>query len=309
MIDILKPVKKNIAEVILEKDFEIDLLLCGFFARGHILIEDIPGVGKTTLVQALAASLGLKSSRVQFTSDLLPSDVLGTQVYESETRSFRFHQGPVFSELVLGDELNRASPKTQSALLQALEEREVTQDGKAYPLPEFFYFVATQNPKTQIGTQALPESQLDRFLLTLSLDLISPESEIFLFQGSDPRKKLRNLKATVTSSQLRELREQTDLIHISAPVAQLISQILQHFRNSSFPGTLSTRSGLALAQAAKAWALMKDRSFVIPEDLRELCPYVLGHRILPREPVTLGQKEVRKALEEISFSPLQGLPP
>jgi len=268
------------SKVVLDKSGEIRLAITCLLAGGHLLIEDLPGVGKTTLVQVLGKLLGLKTRRVQFTIDLLPADVIGGQVFHPQEHKFVFHPGPLFSQLVMADELNRASPRTQSALLQAMEEGEVSVDGVTWPLPKPFYVIATQNPHQQTGTFPLPESQLDRFLMSLELHHASRETEVRILQGEDPRHLLQKLSALFSEKEINEALSSVEKAQVSATVAGYIGDLLERTRRPGFEGTpLSTRAGMALAKAAKAWAFLEGRNYVRPEDVQQVLVPVLGHRL------------------------------
>jgi MoxR-like ATPase len=246
------------------------------------LIEDIPGVGKTTLAHALAITLGLKMNRLQFTSDLMPADVIGISIYEREKNAFVFHPGPVFSQVVLADEINRATPKTQSALLEAMEERQVTAEGKTYPLPHPFFVLATQNPLNQVGTFPLPESQLDRFLMCISLGYPDAAAERALLMGNDRRQMLQTLPTVMQVSELIEAQKAIKQIHCSPSLLDYLQKLLQETRrNGLFNTGLSPRAGLALLQAARAWAALEGRDHVIPEDVQAVFIPVAAHRLHP----------------------------
>lgn len=268
------------SKIVLDKEAEIRLAVTCLLAGGHLLIEDLPGVGKTTLVQVLGRLIGLKTRRVQFTVDLLPADVIGGQVYHPQEHRFHFHPGPLFAQLVMADELNRASPRTQSALLQAMEEGEVSVDGITHSLPKPFYVIATQNPHQQTGTFPLPESQLDRFLMSLELHHAQKETEIRIFQGEDPRQQIQKLEPLFSEHEIEKIIKNVEKIKISSVVAQYIGDLLEKSRVSGAEGNpLSTRAGLALARAAKAWAFMDGRDYVRPEDVQSVLVPVLGHRL------------------------------
>ncbi|MFA5940049.1 MAG: MoxR family ATPase [Sinimarinibacterium sp.] len=267
--------------IILGKPAQMRLAMACLLARGHLLIEDIPGVGKTTLALALAKVLGLEFQRVQFTSDLLPADILGVSVYESREGGFRFHPGPIFAQLVLADEVNRASPKTQSALLEAMEERQVTIEGATRRLPDPFFVIATQNPTEQIGTFPLPESQLDRFLMRISLGYPPPEAERALLQERERRSLLEELTPVLTPAELITLQGQVQQIRTAPALVDYLMALIQ--RTRELPGLrtgLSPRAGLALRRAAQAWALIEGRSGVIPEDVQAVFVSVVNHRLL-----------------------------
>ena len=267
-------------QIILGKERQIRLAFACLLARGHLLIEDIPGVGKTTLAHVLAQILGLDFQRIQFTSDLLPADVLGVSVYDRESASFKFHPGPIFAQLILADEVNRATPKTQSALLEAMEEHQVTIEGETRPLPEPFFVIATQNPMHQIGTFPLPESQLDRFLMRIDLGYPDARSERALLQGSDRRNMIAQLKPSMDGGQLAALQEYVRTVHVSAALLDYLQALLEFTRLSPlYDCGLSPRAGLALLHSAQAWALMEGRDYAMPEDLQVVLPGVVGHRL------------------------------
>lgn len=268
-------------EVILGKPHPIRLALTCLLARGHLLIEDLPGVGKTTLAHALAVSLGLRFNRIQFTSDLLPGDVIGVSVYDREKGSFKFVPGPVFAQVILADEVNRATPKTQSALLEAMEEHQVTVEGETRTLPEPFFVIATQNPTHQVGTFPLPESQLDRFLMRISLGFPGPAAERELLAGSDRRRLLATMQPRMNPDELVAAQVQVDAVHVSPALLDYVQALLRFSRSAPyFKSGLSPRAGLALVQSARAWALLEGRDYVIPEDVREVLPHVVGHRLV-----------------------------
>jgi MoxR-like ATPase len=270
--------------VILGKSRQIRLAVACLLARGHLLIEDIPGVGKTTLAQTLARVLGLQFQRIQFTSDLLPADILGVSVYEQARAGFQFHPGPIFAQLVLADEVNRASPKTQSALLEAMEERQVTVDGQTRALPNPFFVVATQNPNYQIGTFPLPESQLDRFLMRVELGYPPAEAEHAMLREQDRRELLATLSPALSPADLLELQAAAGRITVSDALVEYLLAIVRHTReNPRFREGLSPRAGLALRRSAQAWALMDGRNSVLPEDVQAVLPAVVTHRLLPED--------------------------
>jgi len=271
-----------VSSIILGKEQTIRLAINCILANGHLLIEDLPGVGKTTLAHALAKSLGMDFSRIQFTSDLLPADILGVSVYEQSTNQFHFHKGPVFSNMVLADEINRATPKTQSALLEAMEEHQISMEGETRPLPDPFFVIATQNPTYQIGTFNLPESQLDRFLMKLSLGYPDAAAEKKLLMGTDRRDLLTELSSAVTPEQLKELQLTVSKVHTSDAIIEYIQQIIQQSRNTANIAIgLSPRAGLAVLHSARAWALMNDRDHVLPDDVQAILISVIAHRLKP----------------------------
>ncbi len=282
--DRLDQVIQQVGSTILGKERAIRLAVTCLLARGHLLIEDLPGMGKTTLAHALARCLGLQYQRIQFTSDLLPADILGAAVYERQRETFVFHPGPIFAQLILADEINRATPKTQSALLEAMEEGQVTIEGETRPLPEPFFVIATQNPAYQIGTFPLPESQLDRFLMRIELGYPDTQAERLLLEGEDRREVLARLPASMTPAQLHEAQARVAGIHVAPPLLDYLQGLLAFSRQShQFRGGLSPRAGLALLRAARAWALLHRRGHVLPEDVQIVLPAVVGHRLHPGE--------------------------
>jgi len=266
--------------VLLGKEEQVKLALACLFARGHLLIEDLPGMGKTLLSHALAKVLGLSYNRIQFTSDLLPADVIGTSIFDKNTGEFRFIEGPLFAQVVLADEINRATPKSQSALLEAMEERQVTVEGVTRPLPEPFFVIATQNPTTQTGTFPLPESQLDRFLMRIELGYPNPDAERELLRGGDRRKTLGLLDAITDLETLAALQLAVDQVRVSDPLLEYVQRIVGYSRRGKeFAFGLSPRGALALLHSARAWALIHDRSHVVPEDVQAVLPSVVEHRV------------------------------
>ncbi len=272
----------QVGTIILGKRHQLRLALACLLARGHLLIEDLPGVGKTMLAHALATTLGLQYQRIQFTSDLLPADILGVSIYNRENGSFQFHPGPVFSQLVLADEINRATPKTQSALLEAMEEHQVTVEGETRRLPQPFFVIATQNPLYQIGTFQLPESQLDRFLMRIELGYPDDQSERILLQGEDRRKLLQEITPVLSTERLQELQSLVDRVHASDALLDYLQALLGFSRRAPhYQNGLSPRAGLALLHSARAWAFLEGRDLVLPEDLQAVLPAVIGHRLQP----------------------------
>jgi MoxR-like ATPase len=277
----LDDVLRTAQRIILGKEEVLRLALACLLARGHLLIEDLPGVGKTTLAHLLARLLGLQYSRIQFTSDLLPADIVGTAVYDRDSQTFKYHPGPVFAQLVLADEINRATPKAQSALLEAMEERQVTVEGETRGLPEPFFVIATQNPTFQIGTFPLPESQLDRFLMRLHIGYPSPGQEKALLAGDDRREMLSALQPQVTMARLGELQKAVKGVHTSEACVDYCYDIVAFSRDCGrFRHGLSPRAGLGLLQGARAWALLQGRDFVLPEDIQAVAPACLSHRLI-----------------------------
>ncbi|NKN32931.1 AAA family ATPase [Marichromatium bheemlicum] len=280
-VDRCSAVLEAAAAVILGKEHELRLALTCLLARGHLLIEDLPGVGKTTLAHLLARLLGLEYARIQFTSDLLPADVIGVSVYDRASESFRFHSGPVFSQLVLADEINRATPKAQSALLEAMEERQVTVEGETRALPEPFFVIATQNPLHQIGTFPLPESQLDRFLMRIELGYPAARQEKRLLAGEDRRALVARQAPVLAPAELAALQELVVAVHAAPAVIDYVHAILAFTRASGrFAYGLSPRAGLGLLRAAKAWALLGGRDYVLPEDVQAVLPACCAHRLV-----------------------------
>jgi MoxR-like ATPase len=266
--------------IILGKKGELRLALSCLIARGHLLIEDVPGVGKTTLAHVVARLTGLQFQRIQFTSDLLPADIIGVSVFERDDGAFRFHPGPVFSQLILADEINRATPKTQSALLEAMEERQVTADGETFALPQPFFVIATQNPSHQIGTFPLPESQLDRFLMRIRLGYPDRDAERALLMGEDRRSMLERQQPVIHPDDLLELQQAVQRVTVSERLVDYVQALLSTSRHSpDLAGGLSPRAGLALLSAARAWALTDGRDHVLPEDVQAVFPHVAGHRL------------------------------
>ncbi len=269
-----------VSSVVLGKEEQIRLAVACLLARGHLLIEDLPGMGKTTLAHALARVFSLEYRRVQFTSDMLPADILGVSIFDPDSREFQLRPGPVFTQLLLADEINRATPKTQGALLEAMEERQVTLDGVSRPLPEPFFVVATQNPVTQAGTFPLPESQLDRFLMRISLGYPSAETEIALLSGSDRREHALTMQAQLSTAELMQMMLLVEKVHASADLIDYVQRLLGYSRQGGlFVAGLSPRAGLGLLRAARAWALLAGRDYVTPEDVQVVLGPVTGHRL------------------------------
>ncbi|HEU4708256.1 MAG TPA: MoxR family ATPase [Methylophilaceae bacterium] len=266
--------------VILGKERQLRLALACLLARGHLLIEDLPGMGKTTLAHTLAQVLGLEFRRVQFTSDLLPADILGVSVYDRNSASFKFHPGPIFTNVLLADEINRATPKTQSALLEVMEEGQVTLEGETRRMPQPFFVIATQNPAHHVGTFPLPESQLDRFLMRIELGYPDAASERNLLQNNGGRVMADRLQPCIDAAGLLRLQNAVQSIHISDALLDYLQALLSYTRTSArYLAGLSPRAGLALKHCAQAWALMAGRDFVLPEDIQAVLPSVAGHRL------------------------------
>jgi len=268
----------QVCEVIVGKPGAVRLAVACLLARGHLLIEDIPGVGKTTLSQTLARSLGFGFTRIQFTSDLLPADILGNSIFDREEQRFVFHHGPLFSQMVLIDEVNRATPKTQSALLEAMEEHHISVDGMTHALPEPFFVIATQNPQHQVGTFPLPESQLDRFLMRIELGVPDRASERAMLLGMDRREMLKELKPVISPSELVEIQAAVRSIHTSSALLDYVQDLLDASRQRHSTG-LSPRAGISLLRASQAWALMSGRKMVLPEDVQAVAIAVMSHRL------------------------------
>jgi len=280
MQNALNQLLESANQVILGKSHQINLALCCLLARGHLLIEDVPGVGKTTLSHTLAKLLGLDYQRIQFTSDILPADIIGASIFDAQAHEFKFHPGPIFKQMLLADEINRSTPKAQSALLEAMEEHQVTIEGKTYPLPEPFFVIATQNPSHQIGTFPLPESQLDRFLMRIELGYPDPQAERLLLSGQNRHDLIETLPVKLTIKELQTLQRFVTKIHVSGPVLDYCQAIIAFTRNSTeYHCGLSPRAGLALLHAGKAWAFLQGRNAVIPEDIQAILAPVAGHRL------------------------------
>ncbi|USX13049.1 MoxR family ATPase [Oxalobacteraceae bacterium OTU3REALA1] len=278
----LHAVARQVGDIIVGKDLQIRQALTCLLAGGHLLVEDVPGVGKTTLAHALAISLGLRFNRIQFTSDLLPADVNGISIYEREKNGFVFHPGPIFTQVLLADEINRATPKTQSGLLEAMEERQVSADGVTRPLPLPFFVIATQNPTHQIGTFPLPESQLDRFLMCLSLGYPDAAAERALLMGEDRRVLLKTLPAAMTPPELAAAQLSLKQIHVSPSLVDYVQALAAASRqNGMFAEGMSPRAAIALLQAARAWAALEGRNHVLPEDVQAVLVPVCAHRLRP----------------------------
>jgi MoxR-like ATPase len=293
----LYQVQKRANEIILGKQQQIRMALACILARGHLLIEDVPGVGKTTLSHVLASLLGLQYQRIQFTSDLLPADIVGVSIFDRESSTFRFHPGPVFSQVILADEINRASPKAQSALLEAMEEHQVTADGETMKLPEPFFVIATQNPSHQIGTFPLPESQLDRFLMRIRLGYPDKQAERALLKGEDRRDLIARIQPAMKLDELFNLQKDVLAIFVSDALIDYVQALIVHTRDSAkYEMGLSPRAGLALLRAAQAWSLMSGRREVLPEDVQAVAPAVVGHRL---KPVTTVNTQIVDAAQEL----------
>lgn len=270
----------DVSAVLLGKERQVRLSICCLISGGHLLLEDLPGMGKTTLSHALAKVLGLNYRRVQFTSDLLPGDILGASIFDRQTNQFKFLPGPIFTQVLLADEINRSTPKTQSALLEAMAEQQVTIDGQTRPLPQPFFVIATQNPLSQSGTYPLPESQLDRFLMRLSLGYPDAAAERRLLAGENAQQQLANLAQCISPEQLMKIQHAVDQVHTSAQLLDYVQRLIAYTRSQpGFAVGLSPRGALALVRGAKAWALMNGRGHVVPEDIQIILPPVVEHRL------------------------------
>ncbi|EKT4443144.1 TPA: AAA family ATPase [Stenotrophomonas maltophilia] len=297
----LREAQDQVNALVLGKVPEVRLAFVALLSGGHLLIEDLPGLGKTTLAHALASSLGLSFQRVQFTSDLLPADVLGVSVYEAGSRQFQFHPGPVFTHVLLADEINRAPPRTQSALLEAMAEQQVTLDGQTHPLPDPFFVIATQNPVDLSGTFPLPDSQLDRFLLRLAMGYPSAQAERELLRGTDRRDLIARAVPKLDDTQVRALRDAVNHVHASDALIDYVQALLTRSRqHAGVRVGLSPRAGLALLRAAKAHALLLGRGHVVPEDVQTLFVAVAGHRLVAEAESSSGPALARAILQTVA---------
>jgi len=289
----------QIATIIVGKQAQIEDCVACMLAGGHLLIEDVPGVGKTTLAHAIAVSLGLRFSRTQFTADLMPSDLIGVSIYERSKEAFVFHAGPVFAHVLLADEINRAGPKTQSALLEAMEEHQVTVEGETRALPAPFFVIATQNPTDQIGTYPLPESQLDRFLMCITLGYPDRKSERELLAGADRREAISRLRAVMTPAELIAAQRAVQAVHASDALLDYLQSLIQATRSGAwFVEGLSPRAGIAVLRAARARALLGGRDYVAPDDIQYILPQTVAHRLLPVAGAGRGRREQVRAMIE-----------
>ncbi|MGS2717606.1 AAA family ATPase [Eionea flava] len=296
----LQALSHALGQIIYGKQAVTEHALCGLLAGGHLLLEDLPGMGKTTLAQGLAKVFGLDYQRVQFTSDLLPADVTGSTIYQQTTGEFTFHKGPVFTQVLLADEINRASPKTQSALLEAMGERQVTADGHTYDLPSPFFVIATQNPQHQSGTFPLPESQLDRFMMRLSLGYPTEKAERLLLKQGGTQSLVKATKAIISFEQLQRLQTAVKNIEVSDNVIDYLHRLLTQSRHDqSFDNGLSPRAGLAWLHCAKAWALLQQRDYLTPDDLQAVMLPVIGHRLLPMDSIDSAALKIETFMKTV----------
>jgi MoxR-like ATPase len=287
----------QISTIIVGKRSRIEDCVACLLAGGHLLIEDVPGVGKTTLAHALAVSLGLRFSRTQFTADLMPSDLIGVSVYERSKEAFVFHAGPVFAQVLLADEINRAGPKTQSALLEAMEEQQVTVEGETRPLPRPFFVIATQNPSDQLGTYPLPESQLDRFLMCITLGYPDQASERALLAGQDRREAIHSLRAVMTPEELVAAQKEVLAVHASDALLDYLQALIAATRSGRwFVEGLSPRAGIAVLRAAKARALLARRDYAAPDDIQDVLVQTIAHRLAPVAGAGRGRAEQVRAM-------------
>ena len=295
-----QPLLQTANTIISGKETQIKLAIACLLAKGHLLIEDIPGMGKTTLAHLLAKLFGLDYSRIQFTSDMLPADIIGISIFDKNTSEFRFHPGPVFSQLILADEINRATAKTQSALLEAMEEQQITMDGETYPLGNPFFVIATQNPQTQTGTFPLPESQLDRFLMRIVLGYPNRHTERGILIGADRRELLKSITPVFNTAQLTRMQQQIRAVHISSALLDYVQDILQFSRHSQhFLTGLSPRAGLALLRAAQAWAFIHNREMVIPDDIKAILPAIILHRLIVKDDQSRNEQQIMTLFDEL----------
>ena len=284
MQTLVAKVLAQIESVVIGKPHQVKLALACLLAKGHILIEDLPGMGKTTLANTLALTLGLSYQRIQFTSDLMPSDVIGVAIFDEASKSFQLHPGAIFNQVVLADEVNRASPKTQSALLEAMEEGRVSVDGVTHELPAPFFVIATQNPMSHAGTYPLPESQLDRFMMRISLGFPTVDAERQILQSTASHRDVEDVKAFLTVEQLREIQQHISSVRVAPVIVDYVIALCRVSRlNESNANALSPRAGKSLLAAAKSWAFMENRDYVIPEDIQAVFSPVCEHRLAPQQ--------------------------
>ena len=302
-LECLRNAVLKVNQIVMGKEHQVKLAFSCLLAGGHLLIEDLPGVGKTTLARTLAAVIGGRYQRIQFTSDLLPADILGVSIYRRDNEKFEFHPGPVFSELLLADEINRATPKSQSALLEAMAEGQVTIEGKTHHLPKLFFVIATQNPLDLVGTFPLPDSQLDRFLLSISLGFPEPEVERELLVAQDRAVVLRDTRAIISPEDVLHLNEDCKKVHVSDALLDYVQALLRETRNSRWFDTgLSPRAGIALLQCARAFAFLEGRDFVIPEDVKVIFPSLARHRMrVPHGMETTVIEQISDLLSQVAI--------
>lgn len=302
-IERLKAAVSTVNQIIMGKEQQVKLAFSCLLARGHLLIEDLPGVGKTTLAHALATVIGVSYQRIQFTSDLLPADILGVSIYRRDQEKFEFHPGPIFAELVLADEINRATPKSQSALLEAMAEGQVTIEGKTHMLPQPFFVIATQNPLDLVGTFPLPDSQLDRFLLSISLGFPEPEVERALLTAEDRILVLRDTNANISPQDILQLHMDCQKVHVSEALLDYVQALLAETRNNRwFETGLSPRAGIAMLQCCKAFAFLENRDFAIPEDVKAIFPALARHRMnLPHGMESSVEEQIYNLLNQVAI--------
>ncbi len=293
--------QKTVNGILLGKDQQVRLSFCCLLSRGHLLIEDVPGVGKTTLANAVARVIGIDYQRIQFTSDLLPADILGVSIYKRNREEFEFHPGPIFSQIILVDEINRATPKTQSALLEGMAENQVTIENTTHPLPQPFFVVATQNPLDLVGTFPLPESQLDRFLLSIALGYPDPIAERELLTTEERSRMLDKTTPLLTSDDIKALQNDCEAVHVSDDLLDYVQALLKETRDDRwFETGLSPRAGLYLLRASRAHAFLEDRSYVIPEDVKIIFPGLARHRLTPSSGFAQSPDEqIAELLEQV----------
>jgi MoxR-like ATPase len=290
-------------QIIMGKEQQVKLAFSCLLARGHLLIEDLPGVGKTTLAHALAAVIGVRYQRIQFTSDLLPADILGVSIYRRDQETFEFHPGPIFAELVLADEINRATPKSQSALLEAMAEGQVTIEGATHVLPKPFFVIATQNPLDLVGTFPLPDSQLDRFLMSISLGFPEPEVERALLVAQDRMLMLQDTQAVISPDDVLQLTKDCQHVHVSEALLDYIQALLAETRNTRwFETGLSPRAGIAMLQCCKSFAFLEGRDFAIPEDVKAIFPGLTRHRMtVPHGMEASVAEQISSLLDQVAI--------
>lgn len=299
MRKIFKDIINFLSNYLHGKEKAIELTLICFFSKGHLLIEDLPGLGKTTLAIGISKTLGLEYGRIQGTSDLLPSDITGVSIFNKDKNEFEFKPGPIFNNIILVDEINRATPKTQSALLEAMGEKQITVDGKTYKLPQPFFVIATQNPVEQYGTFPLPESQLDRFLMKISIGYPSREAEKEIIKGGSKREFLYEIKPFISQEEILKIQEEIDKVYVSDKIADYILDIVWATRENKYlESGLSTRGTLAIVKTAKTNAYIEGRNYVIPEDIKKLYQYVITHRVIFKPEYETQKSEIIKWIVE-----------